>query len=107
MNTENFWNRVKALIKAHKITQGKFSEYIGIPRSTFYDWMRFSTAPDIITAYRISTALGTNLEYLITGENGQNEKTRIEQTDSRKTTETEIKKLLVKLQEEVSIKTHT
>jgi len=102
MNTESFWKRVKTQIKAHKITQERFSEYIGVPRSTFYDWIRFATAPDIITAYRISTALGVNLEYLITGENNQTEKVRMEQTVSRKTTETEIKKLMDKLQEEVN-----
>jgi len=102
MNTENLWKRVKAQIKAHKITQKKFSEYIGVPKSTFYDWIRFNITPDVITAYRIASALGVKLEYLITGEDKRNEKLRMAETETRKMTESEVKKLVRKLQEEVS-----
>ena len=58
-------------------------------------------APDIFTAYNISNALGTSLEYLITGEDRKNEKLRMEQTEIRKTTEAEVKKLVGRLQEEI------
>jgi len=101
MNTENFWRRVKEQIKAHRITQDKFAEYINIPRSTFYDWLRFNIAPDIFTAYSIATALGVSLEYLITGDDKTSEKLRMEQTGTRKITEAQVKMLVGKLQEEV------
>ena len=101
MNTENFWKRVIAQIKAHKITQEKFAEYLNIPRSTFYDWLRFNTAPDVFTAYNMATVLGVSLEYLICGEDKRNEKIRMEQTETRKTTESRVKILVEKLQEEI------
>ena len=101
MNTENFWRRVKNQIKAHKISQVKFLEYINIPKSTFCRWVKYNMAPDVFTAYDISTALGTTLDYLITGEDRKSEKIRMEQTESRKSTEAEIKKLVGLLQNEI------
>ena len=50
----------------------------------------------------MATALGTDIEYLITGENKKNERIRMEQTLTRKTNEAQIKKLVVKLQERVT-----
>ena len=101
MNTEKFWNRVKAQMKAHKITQVKFAEYIDVPRSTFLRWLKFNISPDVETAYNIATALGVSLEYLVTGENKKAEKIRMEQTEARKSAEIELKKLAGKFQEEL------
>ena len=98
---EKFWKRVKNQIKAHKISQEKFCSYIGIPRSTLYRWIKNSISPDIATAYNIASALGVTLEYLIAGEDKNIEKIRMEQTQVRKTTEAEVKKLVEKLYQEV------
>ena len=98
---DKFWERVKNLIKSHKITQEKFVDYIGIPRSTFYDWLRLEMVPDVITAYNIATALGVSLEYLLTGVDRKSEEERMRQTEERKTTEAQVKKLVGKLQEEI------
>ena len=98
---ERFWKRVRAEIKAHKMTQKKFAEYICVPRSTFYSWQKFCIIPDVVTAYNIATALGVSLEFLVTGESGRSERLRMEQTETRKSTEDEVKKLVIKLQEEV------
>ena len=101
MKTKRLWKRVKAQIKSHKITLKKFAEYINVPRSTLYGWIRLNLAPDVFTAFDIATALGVSLEYLVTGEDKKSEKLRMEQTESRKTTEAEVRKLVGKLQDEV------
>jgi len=101
MNLDNFWKRIKEEMKAHKITQEKFAEYLSIPRSTFFRWQKLNVIPDMATAYNMATALGVSVEYLITGINGKSEQLRMEQTEARKTTEAQVKKLVEKLQEEV------
>ena len=101
MNAEELWKRVKKEIKAHKITFTQFSEYLGIPRSTFFYWMKNNTIPDLFTAYDIAIALGVSLEFLASGENWKSEKLRMEQTETRKTAEAEVKNLVDKLQSEV------
>ena len=101
METFNFWKRVKALLKIHKISQAKFAEYINIPVSTFYSWIRHSRSPEIMTAYNIAMALGVPLEYLITGEDGKGVKIHLEQTETRKSATTRMIKLFGELQEEI------
>lgn len=101
MHEEKFWTRVRSMIRAHRTSQGKFAEYIGIPRSTFFRWMKNDIIPDVFTAYNIATALGTSMEYLVAGEDRKSEKQRAEQTNARKTTEAQVKTLVEKLQEEV------
>ena len=98
---EYFWIRVIDQIKAHKISREKFAEYLGVPRSTFYYWLKSGIPPDVITAYKIATALGVSIEYLIAGEDKKSEKLRMEQTETRKTTEVQVKKLVEELQKEV------
>ena len=100
MDINAYWERVKVLIKAHKITVGKFAEYIDIPRSTLYSWIQFGFSPEVGTAYNIATALGVSVEYLVTGEDGKSLKVRLEQTETRKTAGDKIKKLVGELQEE-------
>jgi transcriptional regulator with XRE-family HTH domain len=101
MSIDKFWKRLKAELKAQKISQIKFAEQIQIPRSTFLRWQQVSLIPDAFTAYTMAAALGVSLEYLITGENRKTEKLRMEQTEVRKSTELEVKKLVGKLQQEV------
>ena len=101
MKYDPFWQRVKALIKTHKITQKKFAQYIDVPVSTFYNWIQYNRIPDVYTAYSIATALGVSMEYLITGKEGKNTKMRIKQTMLRKITESKIKRLSGKLQKEI------
>ena len=98
---DEFWNRVKTQVKAHKISMEKFAEYLNIPRSTFYGWQQFNIYPEVKTAYHIAAALGVSVEYLVTGRDGKSEEQRMKQTEQRKTTEEEVKKLVEKLHEEV------
>ena len=101
MSIYNFWGRLKDQMKAHKITQEKFAEYIRVPRSTFFRWQQSGILPDLGTAHSMATALGVSLEYLVTGQDRKAEEERMIQTEERKTTEAQVKKLVVQLQEEV------
>ena len=92
---------METLIKAHKIDRKKFLEYVGVPRSTYYSWLRNNRSMEVFTAYRIATALGVSLEYLVAGIDGKSEEERMRQTEIRKTAEAEMKKLVEKMQEEV------
>jgi len=67
MDVEGFWKRIKLRLNAQKISQKKFSEYINVPYGTFNNWLYYRRSIDVVTAYRIATALGVTVEYLVTG----------------------------------------
>ena len=100
MNTNEFWRRVKAQMKAHNISQKRFAEYIEVPLSTFYSWSKYNRSVEVGTAYNIATALGVSLEYLITGNDGKNAEERMKDVEVRKTAGAEIKKLIRKLEKQ-------
>lgn len=91
--TDPFWERVKKLIKAHKITQEKFSEYIYIPFNTLKTWLRYNRIPDAYTTCDIAEALGVSVEYLVRGEDGKALEIRVKETQTRKTAAAEIRKM--------------
>jgi transcriptional regulator with XRE-family HTH domain len=68
MNKDTFWGRVRPLIKAHKMTQKQFADYIGIPVNTFTGWMHYGRIPDTVAAYDMAVALGVTLNYLLGGK---------------------------------------
>lgn len=89
-------------MKAHKITLKQFAEYINIPYSTFKSWIYCPRSPEIGTAYDIATALGVSIEYLVTGAEGKSAEERARQVEVWKSAESEIKKLVAKMQEEMA-----
>jgi len=101
MDTINFWNRVKAQIKAHKISQARFAEYIGINPRTFHGWIRFNRIPDIDTALHMAAALGVGLEYLVLGKDGKATEIRTQQVEERKIATDRIKKMIIIMQNEI------
>ena len=101
MNIDKFWERVRLQMKAHKITQKKFSEYLGVPYSTFNAWIYYKRSPEVFTAFDIASALGVSMEYLVIGEEGKKEKERMADTETRKTAQGEMIKLVGKLQDEL------
>ena len=88
-------------MKAHKISQKQFAEYINVLVSTFYSWQRYGRSVEVGTAYDIARALGVSIEYLVTGVDGKSAEERMERLETRKTAEEEMKKLVGKLQEEM------
>lgn len=64
----NFWDRVKALIKEKGLTQAQFAEQNGYAVNTFVGWISKNRSPDLDIAVNIAKQLGTTVEYLVTGE---------------------------------------
>ena len=71
MEKDNFWGRVKPLIKAHKMTQKQFAEYLGVPVHTLYGWIKYDRIPDTSTAYNMAVVLGVTLNYLLGGREAE------------------------------------
>ena len=93
LNVDPFWERVKQLTKAHKISLEKFAGYIGISHNTLKGWIRFNRIPNAYTAHDIAVALGVSVEYLVTGIDGKASESREREALTRKTAAAEIKKM--------------
>jgi transcriptional regulator with XRE-family HTH domain len=92
----------KRLIKSHRINQEQFAAYIGVSPGTLLGWIYFDRIPDAYTAHDIASALGTTVEYLVTGIDGQAAELRSQQTEERKRAAEKLKKLLGEFQEAVN-----
>ena len=97
------WVRTKKLIKSHKITQEKFAKYAGINFYTFRNWLHYGILPDINSGYKIATALGVSMEYLVTGADGKAAKKREKETAKRKTAAAKIKKMVLQIERNAAI----
>ena len=97
---DNFWTRVKRLMKSHKISQKEFAQYTGIPVRTLWGWMYRDCIPDATRACLIAQALGVTVEYLVMGINDFNADDRIQRTSERKSAAQEIRKLALKIGEQ-------
>ena len=67
-NKNNFWGRVKMLLKAHKMTQKQLADRLEIPVSTLTCWIHHNRIPDTSSAYSIAILLGVTLNYLLGGK---------------------------------------
>lgn len=63
-----FWERLNALIKERKTTQEWVASQSNIKYQTFRNWSARHIIPDAIQSVAIAKALGTTVEYLVTGE---------------------------------------
>jgi transcriptional regulator with XRE-family HTH domain len=100
METATFWSRTKQLIKAHKISQKRFAEYIGVPVATLWAWIHYDRVPDVLTACDIAAALGVTVEYLVWGTDGAAAEDRMRRTAERKTAAAKIAVLIRQLEDE-------
>jgi len=103
LDVDPFWERVKKLIRAHKISQEKFSAYIGISFNTLKTWLKFNRIPDAYTAHDIAVSLGVSVEYLVTGEDGKAMEIREKEAIDRKTAAADIKKLALQIKKNASV----
>ena len=83
MDNETFWGRVKPLIKAHKMTQKQFAEYMGISFNTLISWIRYKRVPDTATAYNMAVVLGVTLNYLLGGREANIADWRLKELNAR------------------------
>jgi len=98
--TDQFWIRVKRLLKSHKISQQNFAIYIGVPTRTFWGWIHRNCIPDASRACAIAEALGVTVEYLVRGCDDINAEDRMHRTFARKSATLKIKKLALKIEAE-------
>ena len=68
MDAKAFWGNVNPLIKSRKTTQRVLAQEIGVSFGTFQGWIARDTLPDAIETYRIAQALGTTVEFLVSGK---------------------------------------
>ena len=59
--------RITALRKEHNLSQGQLAEALGVSRQAVSKWENDQTAPDTIKLIQLADVLGTELEYLATG----------------------------------------
>jgi len=101
MDTKGFWKRVKTQIRAHKISQARFAEHIGMNPRTFQGWIYHNRIPDIDTAFQIAAALGVAVEYLVLGQGGKAISIRMRQVKERKIATARITKMIKVIQKEI------
>jgi transcriptional regulator with XRE-family HTH domain len=67
----DFYERVKYLVKEKNFSLIPFLESIGINYGTYKAQRRYNNLPRADEAVKIAKALNTTVEYLVTGENQQ------------------------------------
>ena len=93
MDIEQFWKRVKFLIKAHKTTQENVAGLIGVSFSTFRNWIYYNRSPDIQIVINLSIVLGVTLDNLVFNEDWNSIEKQKERLKERKDAAMEIGKL--------------
>ena len=83
MENNTFWGRAKPLIKAHKLTQQQFADFLGVPFNTLKTWMLRDRIPEIRGAYAIAFALGVTLDYLLHGKDRDLTAIRLREIEAR------------------------
>ena len=76
MRIDDFWSRVRLIIKEKGTTQSMVAKACGLSADRLRTWMSRRMIPPLSYAYRISIYLGVNLEYLINGQ-GKTEASQI------------------------------
>ncbi|GHU67450.1 hypothetical protein FACS189447_09660 [Spirochaetia bacterium] len=77
MDVNDFWNRVRLLIKQRKTTQEKIADMCGISYGTFRGWIWKGIFPPLTDAYNISMVLGVTIEYLLIGKDCKDRKAEL------------------------------
>jgi transcriptional regulator with XRE-family HTH domain len=89
MDEENFWTRVKRLLKERKATQSEAAAVCGVKVRTFQSWIRYNYFPTILDGYNLACFLGVSVEYLVTGKESEiNGKIKITRAFLKKADET-------------------
>ena len=87
MTATDFWNRVNFLIRTQNKTQSGLSLECGLNQRRIQNLSASSRIPDVFEGVKIARALGVSVEYLVTGEDSNPYKSKIE----------ELKKIIMEL----------
>ena len=85
MQDQAFWDRIKILLKANKLTQKKFAEIIDLPLKTLERWIHFDRIPHTQALYNMAVALGVTTNYLLGGGEKEIAERRIKELEARET----------------------
>lgn len=78
MDNKNFWKRIDNLVVTNGINYKVLSEESGIPYITIMNQKnQYSRLPKLEDAFSLAKALGTTVEYLLTGDEGSSYPPRI------------------------------
>lgn len=77
-DAKEFWERVNALIKEKNITQTSLSVLCGFNARRIQNLSGSDRWPDAVEAFKIAQALGTSVEYLVTGSESDPYKERFD-----------------------------
>ena len=67
-NTDDFWKRIKHLIKIKAVTQQTALKACGISYNTFKGWVSKKYFPPLEAAYKLARYLGVSVDFLISGK---------------------------------------
>ena len=68
MDAKDLWNRINDQIKSHKTTQRVLALQCGFTERRIESLSSANRLPDAIEITKIAEALGTTVEYLVTGQ---------------------------------------
>ena len=94
---KRFWQRVKAQLKALKVSQREFAEHIHISRRTLEGWIYQLRLPSLEMGYRISSALGISMENLLWGKEESTFDRHLAEAEARKEATKAMDKLIYQL----------
>lgn len=78
-----FWDNVRLLLSQQKILQKDFAEQMGYNVSTLKNQMTRNISPDVYTAVKIAKALGTSVEFLVTGEESNKDSAELKELKTK------------------------
>lgn len=78
MDAESFWKNVTRILRERKIAQESLCEGIGISIWTLRSSISKKILPRVDVAKRIADYLGTTVDFLLTGEEGDEYRRRLE-----------------------------
>ena len=86
----DFWSNVKNELEYRGISQKELAAEISESYNTLQSWINRDRLPNAVQAVRISRALGTTVEFLVTG---RDEKLRADNTETIRLLEKAIENL--------------
>lgn len=72
MEDKLFWKRVKELMATQNVLQKDMADAVGISIGSFKNWLCRDILPNCEQSVRIAQKLNTTVEYLVTGNSGEN-----------------------------------
>lgn len=80
----DFLKRVLEELDFLNASKAELARFLNVRKSTVYSWFERDTVPAADTALKIADYLNVPLEYLVTGEKDESQKSKIELSDFEK-----------------------